>query len=30
VLKARLIDLAYARRRFGYRRLHDFLRREGV
>jgi putative transposase len=30
VLKARMIDLAHARRRFGYRRIHDLLRREGV
>jgi len=29
-LKVRLIDLAHARRRFGYGRLHDLLRREGV
>jgi putative transposase len=29
-LKARIIDLAHARRRFGYRRIHDLLRREGV
>jgi putative transposase len=29
-LKMRLIDLAHARRRFGYRRLHDLLRREGA
>jgi len=29
-LKARIIDLAQARRRFGYRRIHDLLRREGV
>ena len=29
-LKMRLIDLAQARRRFGYRRLHDLLRREGA
>jgi putative transposase len=29
-LRARIIDLAYARRRFGYRRIHDLLRREGV
>ena len=29
-LQARIIDLAYARRRFGYRRIHDLLRREGV
>lgn len=29
-LKARMIDLAHARRRFGYRRIHDLLRREGV
>lgn len=29
-LKVRIIDLAYARRRFGYRRIHDLLRREGV
>jgi putative transposase len=30
VLKARIVDLAHARRRFGYRRIHDLLRREGV
>jgi len=30
VLKARIIDLAQARRRFGYRRIHDLLVREGV
>jgi putative transposase len=30
VLKARIIELAHARRRFGYRRIHDLLRREGV
>ena len=29
-LQARIIDLAHARRRFGYRRIHDLLRREGV
>lgn len=29
-LKVRIIDLAHARRRFGYRRIHDLLRREGV
>lgn len=29
VLRERLKDLAKARRRFGYRRLHVFLRREG-
>lgn len=29
-LKSRIIDLAHARRRFGYRRIHDLLRREGV
>ena len=29
-LKARIIDLAHARRRFGYRRIHDLLRRAGV
>ena len=29
-LKTRIIDLAHARRRFGYRRIHDLLRREGV
>ncbi len=28
-LKARIVDLAQARRRFGYRRIHDLLRREG-
>jgi len=30
VLQARIVDLAQARRRFGYRRIHDLLRREGV
>ena len=25
-----MVDLAHARRRFGYRRIHDLLRREGV
>ena len=29
-LQGRIVDLAYARRRFGYRRIHDLLRREGV
>lgn len=29
-LRSRIIDLAHARRRFGYRRIHDLLRREGV
>ena len=29
-LKARIVDLAHARRRFGYRRIHDLLRREGI
>jgi len=29
-LRTRIIDLAHARRRFGYRRIHDLLRREGV
>jgi len=29
-LQVRIIDLAQARRRFGYRRIHDLLRREGV
>ena len=29
-LRIRIIDLADARRRFGYRRIHDLLRREGV
>jgi len=29
-LQARIVDLAHARRRFGYRRIHDLLRREGV
>ena len=29
-LKVRIIDLAHARRRFGCRRIHDLLRREGV
>ncbi len=30
LLKDRLIELAHERRRFGYRRLHILLRREGV
>jgi putative transposase len=30
LLRTRIIDLAHARRRFGYRRIHDLLRREGV
>ena len=29
-LKARLVQLAGERRRFGYRRLHALVRREGV
>ena len=29
-LRSRIIDLAHARRRFGYRRIHDLLRREGI
>ena len=29
-LRTRIIDLAHARRRFGYRRIYDLLRREGV
>ena len=29
-LQARLIELAAERRRFGYRRLHALVRREGV
>ena len=29
-LKARLVELAGERRRFGYRRLHALVRREGV
>ena len=29
-LQAKIIDLAQQRRRFGYRRIHDLLRREGV
>ena len=29
-LKVRIIDLAYARRRFGYRRTHDLLRRRSI
>lgn len=29
-LKARLVELASERRRFGYRRLHALVRREGV
>lgn len=30
VLRLRMVDLAHARRRFGYRRIHDLLRREGI
>jgi len=30
LLRTRTIDLAHARRRFGYRRIHDLLRRERV
>jgi Transposase and inactivated derivatives len=30
LLKGRITELAYERRRFGYRRIHDLLRREGV
>ena len=30
VLKGKLVDLAHARRRFGYRRIHDLLRRDGI
>lgn len=30
LLKDRLIELAHERRRFGYRRLHVLLRRDGV
>jgi len=26
VLKARIVEIAHARRRFGYRRVHDLLR----
>ena len=29
-LKAKIVDLAQERRRFGYRRIHALLRREGV
>jgi len=29
-LKVRIVDLAHALERFGYRRIHDLLRREGV
>ena len=29
-LKGRITELAHERRRFGYRRIHDLLRREGV
>jgi putative transposase len=29
-LRMRIIDLAQQRRRFGYRRIHDLLRREGI
>ena len=28
-LSARIVELAYQRRRFGYRRIHDLLAREG-
>ena len=28
-LSARIVELAYERRRFGYRRIHDLLAREG-
>lgn len=28
--KGRITELAHERRRFGYRRIHDLLRREGV
>ena len=28
--KVRTVDPAHARRRFGYRRVHDLLRREGI
>ena len=28
--QAKILDLAQQRRRFGYRRIHDLLRREGV
>ncbi|TVS21152.1 MAG: IS3 family transposase [Planctomycetaceae bacterium] len=30
VLRSRIIDLAQQRRRFGYRRIHALLRREGI
>jgi putative transposase len=30
VLQAQIVDLAHARRRFGYRRIQDLLRREGA
>ncbi|BCN10307.1 hypothetical protein RPSD_21920 [Ralstonia solanacearum] len=30
ILKARLVELAHERRRFGYRRLHVLLEREGL
>jgi putative transposase len=29
-LKARLVELAHERRRFGYRRLHALVEREGI
>jgi putative transposase len=29
-IQARMVELAHERRRFGYRRLHVLLRREGV
>ena len=28
-LSARIVELAHLRRRFGYRRIHDLLAREG-
>ena len=28
-LSARIVELAHERRRFGYRRIHDLLTREG-
>ena len=29
MLSARIVELAHVRRRFGYRRIHDLLTREG-
>ncbi len=30
ILQGRVVELAHVRRRFGYRRIHALLRREGV